>query len=74
MSFRDQQKYLDVLKKYERNFSPEDKYVYDIFVKRNKDEEDFDTVSMKKLKELHDKYYTPVDKSKFDALFKKNEE
>jgi len=55
MSFRDQQKYLDILKKYERNFSPEDKYVYDIFVKRNKDEEDFDTVSMKKLKELHDK-------------------
>ena len=74
MSFRDQQKYLDMLKKYERNFSPEDKYVYDIFVKRNKDDEDFDTVSMKKLKDLHDKYYVPVDKSKFDALFKKKEE
>jgi hypothetical protein len=74
MSFRDQQKYLDILKKYERNFSPEDKYVYDIFVKRNKDDEDFDTVSMKKLKGLHDKYYVPVDKSKFDALFKKKEE
>jgi hypothetical protein len=74
MSFRDQQKYLDILKKYERNFSPDDKYVYDIFVKRNKDDEDFDTVSMKKLKDLHDKYYVPVDKSKFDALFKKKEE
>jgi hypothetical protein len=74
MSFRDQQKLLDILKKYERNFSPEDKYTYDIFVKRNKDEEDFDTVSMKKLKQLHDKYYVPVDKSKFDALFKKKEE
>ena len=74
MSFRDQQKFLDILKKYERNFSPEDKYVFDIFVKRNKDEEDFDTVSMKKLKELHDKYYVQVDKSKFDAFFKKKEE
>jgi len=74
MAFRDQQKYLDILKKYERNFSSEDKYAYDIFVKRNKDEEDFDTVSMKKLKQLHDKYYVPVDKSKFDALFKKKEE
>ena len=74
MSFRDQQKYLDILKKYERNFSLEDKYIYDIFIKRNKDDEDFDTVSMKKLKELHDKYYVPVDKSKFDALFKKKEE
>jgi hypothetical protein len=74
MSFRDQQKYLDILKKYERKFSPEDKYAYDIFVKRQKDDEDFDTVSMRKLKELHDKYYTPVDKSKFDNLFKKKEE
>ena len=74
MSFREQKKYLDILKKYERNFSPEDKYVYDIFVKRNKDDEDFDTVSMKKLIQLHDKYYVPVDKSKFDALFKKKEE
>jgi len=74
MSFRDQQKHLDILKKYERKFSHEDKYVYDIFVKRHKDEEDFDTVSMKKLKELHDKYYIPVDKSKFDAFFKKKEE
>ena len=74
MSFRDQQKYLDVLKKYEKNFSPQDKYAYDIFVKRQKDDEDFDTVSMKKLKDLHDKYYKPVDKSKFDDLFKKKEE
>ena len=74
MAFRDQQKYLDVLKKYERNFSPQDKYAYDIFVKRQKDDEDFDTVSMKKLKDLHDKYYKPVDKSRFDDLFRKKEE
>ena len=74
MSFRDQQKYLDVLKKYERKFSPVDKYAYDIFVKRQKDDEDFDTVSMKKLKELHDKYFVAADKSKLDSLFKKKEE
>jgi hypothetical protein len=58
------------LKKYERKFTPEDKYTYDIFVKRQKDDEDFDTVSMKKLKELYDKYYVPVDKSKYDSFFK----
>jgi hypothetical protein len=74
MSFRDQQKFLDILKKYERNFNTEDKYAYDIFIKRNKDDEDFDTISMKKLKQLHDKYYVPVDKSKFDAFFKKKGE
>jgi hypothetical protein len=74
MSFRDQKKYLDILKKYERSFSADDKYSYDIFVKRNKDDEDFDTLSMKKLKELHDRYYVQVDKSKFDVFFKKKEE
>ena len=73
MSFRDQKKYLDILKKYERNFSYDDKKTYDMFVKRQKDDEDFDTISMKKLKDLHDKYYKPVDKTKFDNLFKKKE-
>lgn len=47
---------------------------YKMFVKRQKDDEDFDTISMKRLKELYDKYYTSVDKSKFDNLFKKSNE
>lgn len=47
---------------------------YKKFVKRQKDDEDFDTVSMKKLKDLHDKFYTPVDKSKYDHLLKKSNE
>lgn len=45
---------------------------YKMFLKRQKDDEDFDTVSMKRLMDLHDKYYVPVDKSKFDHFFKKN--
>lgn len=47
---------------------------YKKFVKRQKDDEDFDTVSMKRLKELYDKYYQTVDKSKYDHFFKKNNE
>jgi hypothetical protein len=42
-----------------------------MFVKRHKDEEEFDSVSMKRLKELYDKYNIPVDKSKYDSFFKK---
>jgi hypothetical protein len=38
-----------------------------------KDEEEFDSVTMKKLKSLHDKFNVPVDRSKYDALFKKKE-
>jgi hypothetical protein len=42
-----------------------------MFIKRQKDDEDFDSVSMKRLKDLHDKYYKPADLSKFDNFFKK---
>jgi hypothetical protein len=71
-SHRDQKKYLDALKKYERKFTRQEYDEYKIFVKRNKDEEEFDSVSMKRLKELHDKYYEPVDISKYDKFFKSN--
>lgn len=74
MSFRDQKKYLETLKKYESKFNRKDLDDYKIFLKRDKDEEEFDTVSMKRLKEIHDKYFVAPDRSKFDALFKKKEE
>ncbi len=74
MSFRDQQKYLETLKKYERKFDRKELEEYKMFVKMQKDDEDFDSVSMRRLKELYDKYNVPVDKSKYDAFFKKKEE
>lgn len=72
MSFRDQKKYLEFLKKNERKLSPKELEDYKMFVKRQKDEEEFDTVSMKRLKEIYEKYNVPVDKSKYDQFFKKN--
>jgi len=71
-SHRDQKKYLEALKKYERKFTRQEYDEYKIFIKRDKDEEEFDTVTMRRLKEIHDKYYQPVDTSKFDKFFKKN--
>ncbi len=73
MSYRDQQKYLDALHRYEKNFDKNELEEYKMFLKRQKDDEDFDSVSMRRLKELYDKYYTPVDRSKYDAFFKKKE-
>lgn len=75
-SYREQKKYLDVLKKYERNFTRQESDEYKLFIKRDKDDDEFDTVSMKRLKELHDKYHKPVDTSKYDKFFNKtsNEE
>ncbi len=71
MSYRDQRKYLETLKKYGRNFTREESEEYKMFIKRQKDDEDFDSISMKRLKELHDKYYKPADHSKYDNFFKK---
>ena len=74
MSYREQQKYIETLKKYERKFDREENEDFKMFLKRQKDEEDFDTVSMKRLKEIYDKYNVPIDKSKYDSFFKKKEE
>jgi len=73
MSYREQQKYIEALKRFERNFNGQETEEYKIFIKRQKHDEDFDSLSMKRLKELHDKYIKPVDKSKYDSFFKKKE-
>ena len=74
MSYREQRKYMETLKKYERNFTRDEMEEYKMFIKRQKDDEDFDSISMKRLKELHDKYYKPADLSKYDSFFKKQDE
>lgn len=74
MAYRDQQKYLDFLKRFENKMDRNELEDYKKFVKRQKDDEDFDTVSIKRLKDLYDKFYSPVDKSKYDHFFKKSKE
>ena len=71
MSYRDQIKYLETLQRFERKMDQKEKEELKMFVKRHKDEEEFDSVSMKRLKEIYDKYNIPVDKSKYDSFFKK---
>lgn len=73
MSYRDQAKYLEFLKKFEQKFSTKEKEDYKMFIKMHKDEEEFDSITMNKLKSLYEKYNIPVDRSKYDAFFKKNE-
>ena len=73
MSFRDQAKYLEFLKKFEYKFNRQEADEYKMFVKMQKDEEDFDSITMRKLKALYDKFNVPVDRSKYDAFFKKTD-
>lgn len=73
MSYRDQAKYIDFLKRFERKFDSKEAEEFKMFLKMHKDEEEFDSITMKKLKALYDKYNLPVDRSKYDSFFKKNE-
>ena len=73
-AYREQKKYLEALKKYERNLTRLEYDEYKMFIKRDKDDDEFDTVSLKRLKELHDKYHKPVNSSKYDKYFKKKDD
>lgn len=56
MSSTEQKKMIEGLRYRTSKMAPRDKYDYEMFVKREKDDEDLDSLSMKRLKELFDKY------------------
>lgn len=70
MAWREQKKFLEELKKYEPRMSEADRAQYKMFVKREKDEEELDTLSMGRLREIHARYCIPVPKRDFNSLFK----
>ncbi len=74
MSRRDQKKYFEVLKRYERKFDSKESEMYKMFLKRHKDDEDLDKLSMDKLKDLYEKYYVNRERKNFDDVFKKNDD
>lgn len=71
MSYRDQKKYIDALKRYEHKMESKERETYKMFVKRHKDDEDLDKLSMEKLHNLYKKYHLEREKKNFDHLFKK---
>ncbi len=71
MSYRDQKKYFETLRRYEQKLDTKEKQKYDMLVKRYKDDEDLDKASMEFLKQLYEKYHVNKPKPNFDHLFKK---
>lgn len=71
MSSRIQKKYLETLKRYERKFDKTELYDYKMFVKRNKDDEDLDKLSLQKLENLYKKYHLSREKHDYSNMFKK---
>lgn len=74
MRSKDQQKYFEALKRYEKKFESKEAADYKMFLKRHKDDEDLDNISMGKLKDLYVKYYVNRERRTFDDVFKKKEE
>jgi hypothetical protein len=73
MSSREQRDYFNVLKRYERKFDEKEQYDYKMFLKRHKDDEDLDKLSMARLKKLYEKYHLNRERKNYDQFFKKTD-
>jgi len=71
MSYREQKKYFEALKRFERKFEPKELEDYKMLKKRHIDDEDLDSLSLARLKRLYEKYYVNRPKPNLDDLFKK---
>ncbi len=69
MSSREQRNYFEILKRYERKFDANELSDYKMLIKRHKDDEDLDKISMQKLKKLHEKYHINREKKNYDQFF-----
>lgn len=74
MSSREQKKYFEAIQRYEKKFDAKELYDYKMFLKRHKDDEDLDKLSMDRLRGLYEKYYVNRERKNFDAFFKKPED
>ncbi len=70
MSYREQKKLLAEVKAFENKMLPSDRDALKLFLKREKDEDEFDTLSMARLRTLHEKYYKPRPKPDLSKFFK----
>jgi hypothetical protein len=70
MSYRDQKKYFEALARFERKMGPKEREDYKMLLKRHKDDEDLDRLSMERLKKLYEKYYVNREKPDISSLFK----
>ena len=71
-SYTDQKNFIESLKRYEIKMDSKEREFFKMVVKRNIDDEDLDSISFGKLKELYTKYYVNRKKPNLDDLFKKS--
>ena len=74
MNYRDQKKYIAALKRYENKRDRRERADFTLLVKREKDEEEFDTIALNRLSDLYVKYYVNRPKPDLDSLFKSTDD
>ncbi|MBI1937933.1 MAG: hypothetical protein HYS25_07390 [Ignavibacteriales bacterium] len=74
MRSREQKTYFETLKRYERKFERNELEDYKMLLKRHKDEEELDNLSLQRLKALYEKYHVNREKKNLDQLFEKPSE
>ncbi len=74
MSYQEQKRYFEILKRYERKFDSKEKEEYKTLLQRHKDDEDLDKLSFERLKNLYTKYHVNRERKNLDNLFKKPED
>ncbi len=73
MRYREQGKYIDAVKRFEKQMTYEEMKDFRMLKKRHTDDEDLDSLSLERLKGYYEKYHINRDKKNYDMFFKKNE-
>jgi hypothetical protein len=71
MKIIEQHKMIQELKDYVSRMSKGDRYDFEMFQKRDKDDEELDTLSTAKLEAMQKRYIVRKTKQDIDALFRK---
>ena len=71
MKIVEQHKIIQELKDYLSKMSSTDRYDFEMFQKRDKDDEELDALSMSKLEAMHARYIVRKNKKDIEELFKK---
>lgn len=71
MTKSEQHRLIEELRDYARKMTRAEQYDFEMFSKRDKDDEDLDTLARQKLEQLHGKYIVKKTKKDVEALLKK---
>lgn len=61
-TYAEQKKMIEELNRISYRLKGKDKYDFEMFLKRHKDDEDLDSLSMKRLREIYEKYVIKKEK------------